>query len=70
MLRGPVAESSGKISIPEFTVLEPETVARAAYKACMRGDAIEVPGIGYSAAMAVTGVLPRWIKRRLSKLMA
>ena len=69
MLRGPVTESAGKINIPEFTVLDPETVARATYKACMRGDAIEVPGMGYSAAMAVTGVLPRWIKRRLTRLM-
>ncbi|MEO0614606.1 MAG: SDR family oxidoreductase [Pseudomonadota bacterium] len=68
MLRGPVQEAAGKINIREFTVLEPETVARAAYKACMRGDAIEVPGIGYSIAMATTGVLPRWIKRRLTKL--
>ncbi len=69
MLRGPVAEAAGEISIPDFTVLTPETVARATYKACMRGDVIEVPGIGYAAAMAVTGVMPRWIKRRLSKLM-
>ena len=70
MLRGPVTEAAGKINIPEFTVLDPETVARAAYKACMRGDAIEVPGIGYSAAMAVTGVLPRWVKRRLTRLIS
>lgn len=69
MLRGPVAEAAGGINIPDFTVLEPETVARATYKACTRGDVIEVPGIGYAAAMAVTGVLPRWVKRRLSKLM-
>ena len=70
MLRGPVAESGGKIRIPEFTVLEPETVARAAYKACMRGDAIEVPGLGYSMAMATSSVMPRWLKRRITKLMS
>ena len=69
MLRGPVAEAAGDISIPDFTVLEPETVARATYKACMRGDTIEVPGIGYAALTSITGVLPRWIKRRLTKLM-
>lgn len=69
MLRGPVNGAAGEIRIPEFTILEPDTVARATYKACMRGDTIEVPGIGYSAAMAVTSVLPRWIKRRLTGLM-
>ncbi|MEM6810276.1 MAG: SDR family oxidoreductase [Pseudomonadota bacterium] len=68
MLRTPVQEAAGKIKIPDFTMLEPETVAKAAYKACMRGDAIEVPGIGYSIVMATTGVLPRWVKRRLTKL--
>lgn len=68
MLRGPVAEAAGKVSIPEFTVLDPETVARDAYKACMRGAAIEVPGIGYSVAMAATSVMPRWMKRRLARL--
>lgn len=68
MLRGSFQEADGKINIKEFTVLEPETVARATYKACMRGDAIEVPGIGYSVAMAATSVMPRWLKRRLTKM--
>ncbi len=68
MLRGSFQEADGKINIKEFTVLEPETVARSTYKACMRGDAIEVPGIGYSVAMAATSVMPRWLKRRLTKM--
>lgn len=68
MLRGPVASAGGKIKIPEFTVLEPETVAKDAYKACMKGAPICVPGLGYSIAMAATGVMPRWLKRRLTKL--
>lgn len=66
MLRGPVASGSAKIA--EFTILSPERVARDGYKACMAGDAIKVPGIGYAAAMATSRLIPRWVLRRIAKM--
>lgn len=66
MLRGPV--DAGKASIPEFIMLSPEKVAADAYRACMGGDVIKVPGLGYSAAISTTRVLPKWLVRRLTAL--
>lgn len=68
MLRGPVAKAGGAIKVPEFTVLTPERVASDAYKACMAGDAIKVPGIGYAITMATTRLIPRWLLRRISRM--
>ena len=68
MLRGPVAKAGGAIKVPEFTVLTPERVAADAYKACMAGDAIKVPGIGYAVTMATSRLIPRWMLRRISKM--
>ena len=66
MLRGPVAASSGGIKIPEFTVLDPARVAADGYAACMAGDALKVPGLGYAAAMATSRLLPKWLVRRIA----
>lgn len=59
-------DAEGQSSIPDFLVMQPEQVAAAGYAACLRGDAIEVPGIGYSVATASTRLLPRWLVRRAS----
>ncbi|MEN7341342.1 MAG: SDR family oxidoreductase [Pseudomonadota bacterium] len=66
MLRGPVAASGGGIKIPEFTVLDPARVAADGYAACMSGDALKVPGLGYATAMATTRLLPKWLVRRIA----
>ncbi|MFK8052560.1 MAG: SDR family NAD(P)-dependent oxidoreductase [Woeseiaceae bacterium] len=66
MLRGPIEQSSGKIRVPEFTVLDPARVAADAYEACMDGDAVKVPGIGYAAAMATTRLMPKWMVRKIA----
>lgn len=68
MLRGPIAKSGGQIRIPEFTVLDPKRVAKDAYDACMAGDAVKVPGIGYAVSMATTRMLPKWLVRRITAL--
>lgn len=65
MLRGPIAKSTGKVRIPEFAVLDPKRVAEDAYNACMAGDAVKVPGIGYAATMATTRLIPKWMLRRI-----
>ncbi|MEM7764185.1 MAG: SDR family oxidoreductase [Pseudomonadota bacterium] len=68
MLRGPVEASSGGIKIPEFTVLDPARVAEDAYNACMAGDAVKVPGIGYAATISATRLLPKWLVRRITRM--
>ncbi|MEM7284061.1 MAG: SDR family NAD(P)-dependent oxidoreductase [Pseudomonadota bacterium] len=51
-------------NIPDLAVLSPQRVAQDAYNACMSGDAIKVPGIGYSLTMAATRLVPRWVLRQ------
>lgn len=68
MLRGPPMSSAQKSSIPDAAVLSPDRVARDAYDACMSGEAIKVPGVGYALTMATTRVLPRWVLRRAASL--
>ncbi|MEO0996116.1 MAG: SDR family oxidoreductase [Pseudomonadota bacterium] len=68
MLRGSVDGSGEKSRIPEATVLSPEQVARDAYKACLSGDAVKVPGLGYALTMATSRLLPRWVLREAGKL--
>lgn len=68
MLRGPDPSSREANSIPDAAVLKPERVARDAYEACMSGEAIKVPGVGYALTMATTRFLPRWVLRRAGTL--
>lgn len=66
MLRQPSATSGSETSIPDAIVLDPDRVARDAYEACMAGDAIKVPGIGYAMFTAGSRLLPRWLLRGVS----
>ncbi len=68
MLRGTADGGGEKSRIPEATVLSPEQVARDAYKACLSGDAVKVPGLGYALTMATSRLLPRWVLREAGKL--
>ena len=65
MLRGATDQAKAAApNIPEVAVLSPERVAEDAYEACMTGDAIKVPGIGYALTMATTRLIPRWVLRQ------
>lgn len=56
--------------IPGFLIAEVGDVARQGYEACMRGDAICVPGIVNQAAMIASRSTPKWLVRRIGGLFA
>ncbi|MEL7450287.1 MAG: SDR family oxidoreductase [Pseudomonadota bacterium] len=66
MLRQGSATSGAETKVPDAIVLDPQRVARDAYDACMAGDAIKVPGLGYAAFTSGTRFIPRWVLRTLS----
>jgi short-subunit dehydrogenase len=51
--------------IPAGIVLDPERVAREAYRACMDGVAVHIPGITNQLAVQLMGWQPRWLVRAL-----
>ncbi len=61
--------ASGGTDLPGILVMPPERVAEDAYRACMRGDVIKVPGIGNALASTGVRLLPRWLVRSLSGMV-
>ena len=61
-----VRDAQGQTTVPEMLIMEPKRVARAAYAACMRGSAVEVPGIVNTIASTGVQLMPRWLVRGLS----
>lgn len=59
-------DEQGRTSVPEGLTMKPDRVARAAYAACMRGDAVEVPGLVNTIASTGAQLMPRWLLRKLS----
>jgi short-subunit dehydrogenase len=55
--------------LPSFTMMEPEEVARSGYAACMRGEAVVVPGTLNRASLAMLRAQPQWLRHRLGALM-
>jgi len=55
--------------LPEFIVGDAGEVARKGYRACMAGNAIEVPGNLNLAETLVSRSLPKWLVRRLMGLV-
>jgi len=64
-----VRDEQGKTSVPEILIMPPDRVARAAYAACMQGDAIKVPGLTNALASTGSQLVPRWLVRRLSGII-
>jgi short-subunit dehydrogenase len=56
--------------LPGFLVGAVEEVARQGYEACMKGDAICVPGAVNQAAMLASRGAPKWLVRRIGGLIA
>jgi short-subunit dehydrogenase len=65
MVRGAKAKNT-QLNIPEFMVGEAEDVARAGYRACLRGDVICVPGIVNQVSTLTTRNTPKWLLRKLT----
>ena len=67
---GAAAGANSKASqIPSFMVGQAETVAQDAFNACMRGDAICVPGVVNQALVIGSRSAPKWLVRKLGGLL-
>jgi short-subunit dehydrogenase len=69
MLSGAAERSEGLARIPDFVIGEVDDVAAQAYKACMRGDVICVPGTVNLAATIAGRATPKWMLRRIAGLV-
>ncbi|MEM9056607.1 MAG: SDR family oxidoreductase [Pseudomonadota bacterium] len=67
MLHKSSASGDSGSGIPGAIVLDPDRVARDAYAACMAGDAIKVPSIGYAMYTSGSRLLPRWLLRNVTR---
>jgi short-subunit dehydrogenase len=64
------AGANDKLSqLPDFLVGDVQQVADMAFAACMRGDAICVPGVINQAAMIASRGTPKWLVRRIGGLL-
>jgi short-subunit dehydrogenase len=62
-------QKSGGLEIPDFVVGDVEDVAAQGYRACLKGDAICVPGAVNLAATVAGRATPKWLLRRISGVM-
>jgi len=64
------AGANDKLSqLPSFLVGDVQQVADLAYAACLKGDAICVPGVINQAAMIASRGTPKWLVRRIGGLL-
>ena len=63
-------QKSGGLKIPDFIVGDVQDVAAQGYRACLKGDAICVPGAVNLAATLTGRATPKWLLRRISGVMA
>jgi len=64
------AGANDKLSqLPGFLVGDVQQVADMAFAACMKGDAICVPGVINQAAMIASRGTPKWLVRRIGGLL-
>ena len=61
-----VRDPDGRTPVPTSLIMQPDRVARIAYAACSRGDAVVVPGVVNTIASTATQLMPRWLVRGLS----
>lgn len=62
-------EKNSGLKIPDFLVGDVEDVAARGYRACLKGDAICVPGVVNLAATLTGRATPKWLLRRISGVM-
>jgi len=66
MLRGNAQSEALIDSLPGVLVADAKTVAAEGYAACIRGEAIRVPGAINQAAMLASRASPKWVVRRVT----
>ncbi|MFK7915562.1 MAG: SDR family NAD(P)-dependent oxidoreductase [Pseudomonadales bacterium] len=65
-----VADVAVADNMPQLLMSDPREVAEQGFRACMRGEVIEIPGILNQAFVGWTQTQPRWAYRMLSGLAA
>lgn len=69
MLQSATEANSQLTQIPGFLIAEVDEVARLGAEACMKGDAICVPGVINRAAMIASRGTPKWLVRRIGGIL-
>jgi uncharacterized protein len=69
MLSSAKAESSQLANLPKFLIGDAKAVAQEGFDACMRGDAIKVPGAINQATIIASRATPKWLLRKVSGAM-
>jgi uncharacterized protein len=69
MFSGAKAESAQLANLPKFLIGDAEVVAQEGFDACMRGDAIKVPGAINQATIIASRATPKWLLRKVSGAM-
>ncbi len=69
MFSGAKAESSQLANLPKFLIGDAKVVAQEGFDACMRGDAIKVPGAINQATIIASRATPKWLLRKVSGAM-
>jgi hypothetical protein len=68
MLSG-AQEKSDRLTIPDFAIGDVEDVARAGYRACIKGEVICVPGLVNQLSTLSTRNTPKWLLRRVTGII-
>jgi uncharacterized protein len=66
MFAGAKKASTQLDKLPKFLIGDVDVVAQEGFDACMRGDAIRVPGVINQATIIAGRATPKWLLRRLS----
>jgi uncharacterized protein len=69
MFSGAKAQSSQLANLPKFLIGEAKVVAQEGFDACMRGDAIKVPGAINQVGIIASRAAPKWLLRKVSGAM-
>ncbi|MFO1327883.1 MAG: SDR family oxidoreductase [Rubrivivax sp.] len=69
MLDGAAQANPALARLPAFVVGEVQAVAEAGWQACLKGEAIVVPGVVNQAATWATRSAPRWLVRRVAGIL-
>ena len=69
MVSGAQEKNEG-LYIPEFAIGDVLDVAKAGYKACMKGEVICVPGVVNQVTTLSSRASPKWLLRRVSGIVA
>lgn len=62
-------KSKALLNVPDAVVSDVNDVARIAFRACMRGDAIAVPGTLNRIASLLSRATPKWLIRRFTGIV-